>query len=367
MSLFDELRAASQEPAPSIEEYKAERREEIVADKTPHYKSEAKAKAEAKAKPIEEKVEDTNDYAPWEEDEKKAEDKSDAKDEDDEEDDDVIVTDQDKKVPLKKLLKIKALKKQREEELAEYKLKVQEYEARIKQTLPKEEVKEIEDVIETKLKELSEPNPNNYNDFDTYFKDKQEYDRKVNELKEERIVKNVRSRFEEEARQAELNRQSKEKTESFVNKIEEASKTKPEIKKAIGWFENKIVEKGGIGAIDPNVQQALVLDENAPELIYRVVKDRELVEKIFNKSNPIEILKKIGRLAAYIELENEVDSDEKVSNHFEEAKPKKPNVPRTVVGNSAGANKSSDKAESLLEYKKLREREILQERKNRRR
>lgn len=355
---IDQLKAAANEPELSIEEYKEQRNTERsdsgssskYDDRPRPYEKELESEVDHSKSDTKETEEEEREYKPWETETKK-------EDETEVEDDDVIVTDKDNKVPLHKLLKLKAQKKEKEAELERYKREVEEYKSIITRQLPKEEAEVIVDPIERKLKELKKPNSNDYDDYDKFINDSRDYETKVKEIEEERIVARVRKSFEEELNQTRVKEEQKKVIDSFVNRIEKASESNPEIKKAVGWFESKIVENG-IQNFNPNIQAALVNDDNAPELIHRVVKDRELIKEIFEGGNTVQILKKIGRLSTYIELEKEDDTE---TTTYE--KPKKV-VPRSFSGSQSGSTKDSSKADTMEEYKKLRR---LEDQKNKKR
>lgn len=295
-------------------------------------------------------IEDDNEeYTPWKEEEKKPE------ADDNEEDEDVIVTDSDKKVPLHKLLKLKAQKKEKEAEVERYKSQLAEYERVIQKSLPKEEAEVVLDPFEKLIKELGpEPKSTDYDDWNTLKADQEKWKARMEEIREERLIHKTRESFQREISHAEAVRENEKQSAAFISKIDDASKKNPEIKSAIGWFEKEIIRKGGIEAIDHSVQKALVFDDNAPELIYRVIKDKNLVADIFNKADNISILKKIGKISAYIELESESEQD---MEYNASAKPKNKVVPRTVGGNSGGSKQTADSAKTIEEYKKLRAQE----------
>lgn len=349
-NLMEQLKAAANQPDVSMEEYKATRDAEIrnptpveetpVSDNKPTRHQEASVKEESEVgAEVEEKP-----YKPWE-----TKEESEVADEEDE---DVIVTDTDKKVPLQKLLKIKAQKKAKEAEIESYKAKLAEYEMAIKKTLPKEEAEVITDPFEHKIKSLKEPDPNQFDSWEEYKNAQDNYRNQIKEIEEERIVSRVERSYKERLEAEQRAREAAAKTQSFVDRIETAAKTNPEIKSAIGWFEQNMIKHGGVNSVDAIVCSALVDDDNAPELIYKVVQNKDLVEAIFNKSNPSHILKQIGKISAFIELEKD-DSD---SSNTEPVRPRKV-VPKTVSGTNAGSTKTSDKADSLSEYKKLRAKE----------
>jgi hypothetical protein len=355
VNLMEQLKAAANEPDVSLDEYKEQRQAEAQGRSVEPKVTE---RYDERPRPYEKEViedkpeveESEKEYKPWESETEK-------KDDEVEEDDDVIVTDSDKKVPLHKLLKLKAQKKEREAELERYRAQLSEYEAIIKKALPQEKADEIVDPIERKLKELKEPNSMDYSDYDAFKRDYDQYKMTVREIEEERVINKVRKSFEEEARYHKAQEELQKTVNSFVDRIEKASATNPDIKHAVGWFEKKIVENG-VQNFDRNIQQSLVNDDNAPELILRVVKNKDLIKEIFEGGNTAQILKKIGRLSTFIELEKEDDDTPTYSE-----KPKKV-VPRSLSGNQSGSTKDSSKADSMEEYKKLRK---LEDMKNRRR
>ena len=357
-NIIEQLKAAANAPEVSMEEYKAERlSEERRGYSEPTPERIEKKVTENVSEPEEHIEKEEKPYRPWEEEsEKKSE-------TEDEEDDDVIVTDNDKKVPLQKLLKIKAQKKEREAELMAYKAKIAEYEETIRKTLPKEEAEVITDPYEHKLKTLKEPDPKDYDTWESYKSANDEYKSKVREVEEERIAARVEKSFVDKIQNEKAREEEAKRVQSFVDKIEESSKKNPEIKSAIGWFEKKMIENGGPGrALDPIVQRALVSDDNSPELIHRVVQDKNLIEDIFSKGDSASILKRIGKLSAYLELENDKDED----NGSSYTPTPKKIIPKTVSGYSASGSKPSDKADTLEEYKKLRAKEERERQKNRR-
>lgn len=323
----------------SVAEYKEQRKSESNGNteviSTPKEKTDSKDDTEAE------------EYTPWKEEEEK---KSEI--DETEEDEDVIVTDSDKKVPLHKLLKLKAQKKEKEAEVERYKSQLAEYERVIQKSLPKEEAEVVLDPFEKLIKELGpEPKSTDYDDWNTLKADQEKWKARMEEIREERLIHKTRESFQREITHAEAVRENEKQSDAFISKIDDASKKNPEIKSAIGWFEKEIIRKGGIEAIDHSVQKALVFDDNAPELIYRVIKDKNLVADIFNKADNISILKKIGKILAYIELESESEQDAEI-------KPAKNKVvPRTVGGNSGGSKQTADKATTIEEYKKLRAQE----------
>ena len=346
-NLIEQLKSAANEPELSMEEYKEQRNAEATR------RSERNDEVRTQPAPSDD-VNSTDDvdveekeYKPWET-------ETDKKEEVEEEDEDVIVTDKDNKVPLHKLLKLKAQKKEREAELERYKKEIAEYKTIINRTLPKEEAEVVIDPIERKLKELKEPNSMEYTDYDTYKRDYEQYKAVVKEIEEERVISRVRRSFEEEAKQYRAQEELKKTVNEYVAKIEKASETNPDIMKAVGWFENKMVEHG-VEKFDRNIQQALINDDNAPELIHRVVKDKALVDEIFGNGNTVQILKKIGRLSTFIELEKDDDSDD-----YKPAVKKV--IPRSLTGNQSGTTKDSSKADSMEEYKKLRRLEDMKQR-----
>lgn len=354
-NIIEQLKAAASQPEPTLEEYKETRANESFSN---HREETIESKHQEKE--VEEKVTETEpeekEYEPWKE-------KKETEEQEDEEDEDVIVTDSDQKVPLKKLLKLKAAKKERDAELLRTRAQLAEYEAIIKKALPKEEAEVVVDPIERKMKELKEPNPNDYDSWETYHSARQDYTQSMKELEHEQMVKRIEDRFTQKKELEQKHQENEKKVMDFVNRVEEASKTNPDIKHAIGWFEKNMMENGGLNSIEGVVREALTTDDNSPELIYRVVKDRDLIAKIFSKQDSVSVLKKIGKISAYIELEKD---DEGVGNEVEYVAPKKKNVPKTVGGMSSGSYKSSSKAEDVSEYKKLRAKELEMERKGRR-
>ena len=147
-NIFEQLQQANNEPELSLSEYKEQRVNEVPEVQESTRVRETPKKEEK----VEEDVEvEESEYKPWEEESKEK------VEEDVEEDDDVIVTDSEKKVPLAKMLKIKAAKKEQALELERYKAQVAEYEAKLKSTLPKEEAEVLIDPIERAIKELKEP------------------------------------------------------------------------------------------------------------------------------------------------------------------------------------------------------------------
>ena len=354
-NLMEQLKAAANQPDVSMEEYKANRDAEVrnptpIEEKGVHAEHSVRRSEpkEIVKEPVAEEVEtevEEKPYKPWET-------KEESEPEVEEEDEDVIVTDNDKKVPLQKLLKIKAQKKAKEAEIESYKAKLAEYEMAIKKSLPKEEAEVITDPFEHKLKSLKEPDPNQFDSWEEYKSAQDNYRNQVKEIEEERIVSRVERSYKERLEAEQRAKEAAAKTQNFVDRIETASKTNPEIKSAIGWFEQNMLKNGGVNAIDGIVREALVNDDNAPELIYKVVQNKDLVDAIFSKSNPSHILKQIGKISAFIELEKDT-SDESPTEYV---KPKKV-IPKTVSGTNAGSTKSSDKADTLSEYKKLRAKE----------
>jgi hypothetical protein len=337
------------ESAPSVEmsvaEYKEQRKSESNSNTEVISTSKEKTNTDA------EDGTEAEEYTPWKEEEEKK-----SETDETEEDEDVIVTDSDKKVPLHKLLKLKAQKKEKEAEVERYKSQLAEYERVIQKTLPKEEAEVVLDPFEKLIKELGpEPKSTDYDDWNTLKADQEKWKARMEEIREERLIHKTRESFQREISHAEAVRENEKQSAAFISKIDDASKKNPEIKSAIGWFEKEIIRKGGIEAIDHSVQKALVFDDNAPELIYRVIKDKNLVADIFNKADNISILKKIGKISAYIELESESEQDVEYNANAKPAKSKV--VPRTVGGNSGGSKQASDKATTIEEYKKLRAQE----------
>ena len=343
------------ENVPSVEMSVAEYKEQRKAEANNTSVIEPKKDVVKDSSNTDESNADAEEYTPWKEDGDKSKPEGEG---DAEEDEDVIVTDSDKKVPLHKLLKLKAQKREKEAEVERYKSQLAEYERVIQKSLPKEEAEVVLDPFEKLIKELGpEPKSTDYDDWNTLKADQEKWKARMEEIREERLIHKTRESFQREISQAEAIRESQKKTDEFVAKIEDASKKNPDIKSAIGWFEKEIIKNGGIEAIDSIVQRALTQDDNAPELIYRVVKDRSLLSDIFNKADNSAILKKIGKISAYIELESESDESEYNTNANANAKPKSKVVPRTVGGNSGGSKQSSEKATTIEEYKKLRAQE----------
>lgn len=320
-----------------IEDYKAQRRAEELGVKS--QVKEVETKEVESVEEVEEK-----EYKPWDETEEK-------KEEVEEEDEDLVVVDSENKVPLHKLLKLKAKQKAKDAEIERYKSQLAEYETKLKTTLPKEEVDIILDPFEKKLKELGpEPSSLDFDDWDKLKEATNKWKSEVAKIEREKTINEALSAYKQEELSKKQEEIIKEKSNQFVERIEQASKTNPDIKSAIGWFEKKIIDNGGLEALSKEVQMALTLDENAPELIYRVVKDKSLISSIFEKSDDIgSILKKIGKHSAYIELEKEVETEETNTRTTQTKK----NVPRTVSGSST-SHMSSSNAKDVTEYKKLR-------------
>lgn len=171
-------------------------------------------------------------------------------------------------IPYSRFSEVNAEKRILERQLAEYEQKFSKY------SQLEEKTKEITSVDELTSK-IGEMDINEYT---------------------QTLLKIARNNFEEDNRKvqetARIQKIEKDISDNFVAKLEVAAKKNPEIKDAAEYLSVNYMSQ-----IRPEVRYAMVTDDNAPEVLFEIATDADLLNFICN-ANPIDAARKIARISA---------------------------------------------------------------------
>ena len=140
----------------------------------------------------------------------------------------------------------------------------------------------------TKVAEPTDLNIDDYPDIESYLRAFQEL-----------VINKAQIKFQEdlEIREAEKAHQRaiNERDTNFVQNVHEAAKYNPEIINAVGYFANILAKS----PIHPAIENEIMLDEHAGELIYEITTDPELMKELYT-SDPAASVRKLLKMSAKI-------------------------------------------------------------------
>lgn len=227
--------------------------------------------------------------------------------------------------------------KQVNDEKKAYQSKLEEYEAKIAAI-------EAEKEKLDKIKGPEDINIADYDDVDKYMKDVIEATKRTAVAEVEKNYQEREMRRVEEARNAEI-------VKGFQANIEEATKYNPDIAEAVRFVDQYADN------IDPRIAKEFLLDENAGELIYDIVTDQALLNRMF-KGDVDDFIRTIHKMSARIDKEarraggavSTKKEDTPVPTALDRKAAIKKSIPSTVKGDAKTTTKDPDKM-SLAEFK----------------
>lgn len=222
------------------------------------------------------------------------------------------------------------------DERTAYKNKMEEYENKLAAI-----EKEKESLA--KIKGPEDINIADYDDVDAYMKDVIEATKRSAIADVERNYQEREMRRVEEAQHAQI-------MKGFQDNIEEAIKYNPDVAEAVAFIDSYAE------AIDPRIAKELLIDENAGDLIYDIVTDQALLNKLF-KGDVDDFIRTIHKMSARMEREARRAGGEVKDNNnaptpiaLDKKAQIKKSIPSTVKGNAKSTSKDPDKM-SMSEFK----------------
>ncbi len=162
-----------------------------------------------------------------------------------------------------------------------YQSKLEEYEAKMAAI-------EAEKEKLAKIKGPEDINIADYDDVDKYMKDVIEATKRTAIAEVEKNYQERELRRVEEAKSAEI-------VKGFQANIEEATKYNPDIADAVKFIDSYADN------IDPRIARELLIDENAGELIYDIVTDQALLNKMF-KGDVDDFIRTMHKMSAKMDI-----------------------------------------------------------------
>ena len=220
-----------------------------------------------------------------------------------------------------------------------YKNKLEEYEAKLAAI-----EKEKESLA--KIKGPEDINIADYDDVDKYMKDVIEATKRTAIAEVEKNYQEREQRRVEEARSVEI-------VKGFQSNVAEATKYNPDIAEAVQFIDSYADN------IDPRIARELLIDENAGELIYDIVTDQALLNKLF-RGDVDDFIRTMHKMSARIDKEarragGAVTATAKkdttpVPTALDKKAAIKKSIPSTIKGDAKTTSKDPDKM-SMAEFK----------------
>ena len=140
----------------------------------------------------------------------------------------------------------------------------------------------------TKVAEPTDLNIDDFPDIESYLRAFQELVINKAQIK---FQADLETREAEKAHQRAIN----ERDTNFVANVHEAAKYNPEIINAVDYFANILAKS----PIHPAIENEIMLDEHAGELIYEITTDPELMKELYT-SDPAVFVRKLLKMSAKI-------------------------------------------------------------------
>lgn len=225
------------------------------------------------------------------------------------------------------------------DERTAYKNRLEQYEAEL--AAIKAEKEKL-----AKIKGPEDINIADYDDVDQYMKDVIEATKRTAIAEVEKNYQEREMRRVEEARATEI-------VKSFQDNIAEAAKYNPDVEEAARFIDSYA------DSIDPRIAKELLIDENAGELIYDIVTDQALLNKMF-KGDVDDFIRTMHKMSARIDKEARraggiVTATAKkdttpVPTALDKKAAIKKSIPSTIKGDARTTTKDPDKM-SMAEFK----------------